>query len=141
MSNVKTSKIERLTVSDNPVWTSDKGVPYYGIQLWLENGDQGEALAKTPEDIKPGMAITYTMTSGKYGDKIKVDWRATNGTGGGSFGGGKGGPRGGNAAFALSYAKDLAVAHQANPLSGKPLTSDEIISLATKFKTWLDSNP
>ncbi len=133
----KTAKIERLTASDGPVWTSQQGVPYYGIQLWMDNGDQGDALVKTPTELTVGQELTYQNETTQYGERIKIDWAAMRG---GRPGGFRPASRGGNASFALSYAKDIAVARLSDSLS-KGMTDDEIMTLAAKFKQWLDSNP
>jgi hypothetical protein len=75
----KTAKIERLTASDGPVWTSQQGVPYYGVQLWMDNGDQGDALVKTPTELTVGQELTYQNETTQYGERIKIDWAAMRG--------------------------------------------------------------
>ena len=133
---MKTATIERVTISDGPVWTSNAGIPYYGFQLWLDNGDQGDALGRTANEYVEGQTINYNVEQTQYGMRIKVQRqnakRADTPSAAPSA-------RNANASFALSYAKDIAVAIHGDTLS-KALTTDEILAIAQKFKNWLDAN-
>ena len=93
------------------------------------NGEEGAYYAKTEEaKYKVGDEVEYDLQRTDKGNKIKI----------------KGTPKpefkkkgGSNASFALSYAKDLAVAHLAK---GNDFGAKEIIQVADVFKKWLDEN-
>lgn len=114
------------------------GTIYYH-KLVMDNGDVGEIGKKKNNAYQIGDEITYTIDATEYGNKFKEVFQ------GGNFGGGGGGKqatRGSSASFALSYAKDLAVANIAK--SDKPLEmdalADKVIHAAGKFQTWLKEN-
>ena len=103
------------------------GKPIYQVEM--SNGAIGESFNQeipvgTPED-----QLTFT-TNGTYADKVK--WIKPN-SGGGWKGGGN---RGGNESFALSYAKDIAVAHINH---GKEFKAEEVVKVADVFFNWLQS--
>jgi hypothetical protein len=130
MSETKTAKVE--DVIQIRKWESpDKSrVMFYHV-IALDNGDKGSVGKQTEGAIKVGDSLTYTID----GDKIKEVRQ--NGFGGGGFRGGR--SQGSPASFALSYAKDLAVANIGK--SDKPLEmdglADKVIATAVKFHTFL----
>lgn len=107
-------------------WTKDgKSVPIYKVDL--SDGRSGESFGK---EIPVGTPITDLIIedTGKYGIKIKLN--APKGMG---F---KGAPKG-NESFALSYAKDVYIAHLG--IIGKELNSDTMFKLADKMYEWLEN--
>lgn len=109
---------------------------YHKIEL--DNGDIGEIGKKSEGAVKVGDSITYEITATEYGNKIK-QIQPQNGFNGGGF---KGQSRGSSASFALSYAKDLAVANIA--ANNAPLALDaiaeKVLTTATRFNQWLKEN-
>lgn len=109
-------------------WISPKDgkqVPIYSVAL--SDGQGGESFGK---DIPVGTPMSEIVITANppYGNKIQ--W---NKPGGQSFGGGR--PRSGNESFALSYAKDYAVAKVTN---GKEFKGEDILKLADLFYNWLE---
>jgi hypothetical protein len=110
-------------------WTKDgKSIPIY--QVHLSDLRIGESFGKeipvgTPES-------ELAIEQGKYGLKIK--WNKPNNSGGG-FGRG-GGNRGGNESFALSYAKDLAIAYVGKDKNVEPA---KIVEWAEVFYNWMET--
>lgn len=106
-------------------WTKDgKTVPIYTVTL--SDGRSGQSFGT---EIPAGTPETELLiTEGEYGLKIKLN-KPKNGF----F---KPGLPKGNESFALSYAKDYAVAMIA---SGKDFKSELITQLADKFYDWLES--
>jgi hypothetical protein len=132
MSEQKTAKVE--DVIQIREWTNPttKQVIYYHV-IALDNGDKGSVGKKSRDAVKVGDTLTYTID----GDKIKQV--QPNGFGGGF----RGAPqKSSSASFALSYAKDIAVANINK--SDKPLEmyalADKVIATATKFNAWLKEN-
>lgn len=116
---------------------SRNGMIYYH-KLVMDNGDVGEIGKKKNNAYQIGDEITYTIDATEYGNKFKEVFQ-----GGGNFGGGGGkGSKGSSASFALSYAKDLAVANIGK--SDKPIEmdalADKVINAAGKFQAWLKEN-
>lgn len=102
------------------------GKPIYGIGL--SDGQGGESFNEVPLGT-PINELVITPNP-PYGNKIK--WNKPN-TGGG-FGGGR--QRGGNESFALSYAKDYAVASIG---VGKEWNLEYTLKMADKFYEWLEA--
>lgn len=127
-----TAKVKEIV--DVREWSGPNGMVYYH-KLVMDNGDQGELGKKKNNAFQPGDSLTYTIESTQYGNKFKEVQQ--NG-----FGGGKQQQRGSSASFALSYAKDIAVANIAK--SDKPLEMEalagKVIATAGKFNAWLKEN-
>jgi hypothetical protein len=108
-------------------WDNGKGqkVPIYKVEL--SDGTFGESFGK---EIPIGTNVSeITIEEGQYGKKFKWAAAPKNGFAGG-------GRKAGNESFALSYAKDYAVALIGQ---GKEFKSEHIIQLADKFFDWLES--
>jgi hypothetical protein len=135
MSEQKTARV--ADVIEVKSWNGPNGTIWFH-KIELDNGEIGEIGKKQENGIKVGDTLTYTAEQGQYGLKFKAV--QANGFGGGGFKGG--GSRGSTASFALSYAKDLAVANVNK--SDRPLEMDalaaKIISVAAKFNAWLKEN-
>jgi len=106
-------------------WTKDgKSVPIYSVAF--SDGQGGESFGK---EIPVGTPMSdLTIEASQYGNKVKL-----KNQGGGYSGGG--GRRSGNESFALSYAKDYAVAKVGN---GKEFKGEDILKLADLFYNWLE---
>jgi hypothetical protein len=125
---MKTAKI--TAVNGVRTWTNPQGQVFYYHSIVLDNGDSGSVGSKeqSPSWLAVGSNFDYDIE----GDKIKrVSQKPFGGGGGG------GGSRGSNASFALSYAKDFAIAKMA---SNPAIDSNAIIAVASSFKKWLDEN-
>lgn len=110
-------------------WTNSKNgsiIPIY--MIGLSDGRGGQSFGK---EIPIGTPVENLIIEdkGQYGLDFKL-----KSTGGGGFG--KGGNRGGNESFALSYAKDIAVAHINH---GKEFKSTEVVKVAEEFFNWLET--
>lgn len=117
-------------------WSSPDGqrtVYYHAIKL--DNGDEGEIGKKNENGVKVGDELNYTLEAGQYGNKIKPVQQQ-------QFGGGGNRQPSSPASFALSYAKDLAVANINKAEAPIPLDSlaDKVIATADKFNKWLKEN-
>ncbi len=108
-------------------WQKDgKSVPIYTIGF--SDGQGGESFGKEIP-IGTSMSECTIEDNGQYAKKVK--WNKPGATGG--F---KGGNRGGNESFALSYAKDIAVAHINH---GKEFKATDVVKVAEEFYTWLET--
>lgn len=107
-------------------WTKDgKSVPIYSVAL--SDGQGGESFGK---EIPVGTPMSeLILEPSSYGLKIK--WNKPGASGGGF----SGRQRSGNESFALSYAKDLAVAYIGK---GKDIAPDKVCEWADKFYSWLE---
>lgn len=137
MSEQKTSTIK--SIDGVKPFDGRNGTIYYH-KVTLDNGESGEVGKKKNNAFNIGDSFTYTSESSEYGLKFKEVFQGGGGFGGGQRGGGQ--QRGSSASFALSYAKDLAVANIAK--SDKPIDmealSAKVISAASKFQSWLKEN-
>lgn len=128
-----TAKIQSIEGAPRE-WEGAHGKVYF-YKLVMDNGDTGEIGKKKPNAFNIGDSLTYTVESGQYGNKLKEVQQ--NG-----FRGGNGQSRGSTASFALSYAKDIAVANINK--SDKPLEmaslAGKVIETAGIFNTWLKEN-
>lgn len=114
----------------------------YVHAISFDNGDNGEYLAKTMDQDKfvVGQSAEYTIEAkGEYQGVPQFKVKPYLAQQGNYTGGGGGySKRGGNnSSFALSYAKDLAVAHIG---AGRDMTSDQILKVAASFNDWLNAN-
>lgn len=122
--------MENITVKNctkSKEWDNGKGqkVPIYKVEL--TDGSHGESFGK---EIPIGTnASEITIEEGQYGKKFK--WASPKN---GFAGGGK--PKANNAAFALSYSKDWAIAQLTH---GTPVKTDDILKIADKFYDWIES--
>lgn len=122
--------METVTVTKCSKLKEWNGKPIYQVEL--SNGAIGESFNQeipigTPEtqlEIKPNPP---------YADKIK--WNKPN-TGGGGGGFNRGGQRSGNESFALSYAKDLAIAYVGKD---KTIEPTKIVEWAEVFYNWMET--
>lgn len=110
-------------------WEKDgKKVPIYKVEL--TDGRTGESFGK---EIPLGTPVDQLeLQEGQYGTKVKWN-QPRNGNGGGW---GRSAAPKGNESFALSYAKDVAVAHIGQ---GKEFKSAQILDVADAFYNWLES--
>jgi hypothetical protein len=131
MSEQKTAKVE--DVIQIREWTNptSQQVIYYHV-IALDNGDKGSVGKKSRDAVKVGDTLTYTID----GDKIKEVFQ------GNGFRGGFKAPSGSPASFALSYAKDIAVANinKSEKQLEMDALADKVISAATKFHSWLEAH-
>ncbi len=124
--DIKKSKITKVEML--PEWTGANGT-FFPHKVTFENGDIAIANKKTQNAYSEGQEIQYTLDGvDNYGNKRFKEHRES------TYSGGK---KGSNASFALSYAKDLAVAHIRNGVEYK---ADDIMKVAGKFNQWLNEN-
>ncbi len=132
-----------LEIDSTGSWDSEKyGMMYtYMVELQTMNDltFQGQANAKSetieglPYKIGEEVEFEHTESGNEYPDKLKIKKEvAGQYLGRDSTGGGKGS----NRAFALSYAKDIAVA---SITKGGNIKRSEITAMADDFVKWLDS--
>lgn len=136
MSEEKTAKVKE--VLQKRKWDGPNGTVFY-YKLELDNGDIGEIGKKKDNAIHVGETLTYTAEESDYGLKFKAV-QQSNGFGGGGFRGGA--QKGSTASFALSYAKDLAIANMAKTTEPLPLDqlANKIIATAGVFQKWMKEN-
>lgn len=131
---MKTAKIQ--TIKGTRKWDGPNGTVYY-FDVLMDNGDTGSIGKKSDSALKEGDQLTYELEESERGNKIKPVVE-NNFRGGGGFQKQPSNP----ASFALSYAKDLAVANINK--SDKPLEMDslatKVIATAEKFNNWLKEN-
>lgn len=108
-------------------WTKDgKSVPIYSVAL--SDGQGGESFGK---EIPVGTPMSeLTLEQSQYGLKIK--WNKPGSSSGGGYSARQ---RSGNESFALSYAKDLAVAYITK---GTNIEPEKVCLWADKFYAWLE---
>lgn len=136
MSETKTSKIQEVGTINR--WDGPNGTVFYHTIL-MENGDRGSIGKKHENAVKIGDTLTYQIELSDRGNKIK-EVRENNFTSGGQrFAGAQ---RGSCASFALSYAKDIAVANINK--SDKPfdmeMIAGKVVASAAIFRKWLKEN-
>lgn len=135
MSEQKTAKV--LAVLSCREWQNPKGGSIWFHKVELDNGEIGEIGKKKQDAFKIGDPLAYTSEKTEYGLKFK---EVFSGNGFGGFRGGQ--QRGSSASFALSYAKDIAVANISK--SDKPIEMEalagKVIATAAKFQAWLKEN-
>lgn len=133
MSEQKTSTVkEVLSVRE---WTGQYGTTFFH-KIELANGDIGDIGKKVSGGIKAGDSLTYTLESSEHGNRIKAVQPQGNGFGGG------GRPAQSTASFALSYAKDIAIANMAKvdkPIDMEALAG-KVIATASTFQKWMKEN-
>lgn len=129
---MKTSKVKAIARINE--WDGGNGTVFYH-DAEMENGDKISIGKKSK--LNEGDSIDYEII-GDLGQheytKAKSVIPQTNGYGGGSFKGKKGGS---NASFALSYAKDIAVAYIGKD---KQIDPDKVCQWAETFNNWLNEN-
>lgn len=106
-----------------------QGQPKPIYKVGLSDGRYGESFATEIPVGTPMGEIGIEET--QYGLKFKWAKPKANG-----FAGGFKGKQAGNESFALSYAKDVAVAHIGQ---GKEFKSAQILDVADAFYNWLES--
>ncbi len=125
---VKKSKIQKVEML--PEWSNDYGT-YYPHKVTFENGDVAIANKKSKDAFTINQEIQYEIVgqdpAGNNKFKEVQDESYTPGFK----------KQGGNASFALSYAKDLGIAHINK---GAEFGATEIIQVAEKFNKWLNEN-
>lgn len=117
------SKITKLNYSKS--WTGSHG-EMHTFDIEFENGDKGQVNAKSKEPkYKVGDSVNYTKTpNGEYPDRIKIEMQQGFQK--------KGSDR---RAFALSYAKDIAVAKIEK---GESMSTEKVFEIADKFFEWME---
>jgi len=130
-----------LEINPTGNWESQHGTMYtYSIKLQALNDTvfQGEANAKSetveglPYKIGEDVEFEHTESNNAFPDKLKIKKEGSD-----NF---QGKQKGTNRSFALSYAKDLAIARMTTPdFPGDHHTTKDIIEQADKFVAWLDS--
>jgi len=104
------------------------GKPIYEVEL--SNGAGGQSFNVDIPIGTPENELTFTP-NGSYPDKIV--WNNPNKQ---KSGFNKGGNRGGNESFALSYAKDIAIA---KITKGQDIKASDIIMVAEEFYKWMET--
>ena len=74
------SKIK--SIQPNGTWESRNGT-MFKFEIGLEDGTSGEVNSKTIDRWNVGDEVEYTVTPGKYGDRLKLDKAGFANTGGG----------------------------------------------------------
>lgn len=124
---ITTSRIK--AVKEVKEWSNDYGT-FYQHLIEMLNGDKIEISKK--KKYEPGQELTYEIvgdpgqhefTKAKTAQKPQDHFKAGKGS---------------NASFALSYAKDIAIAAYEN--GGDKLSTDNILAVASKFNKWLNEN-
>jgi len=117
--------------SHGTMWTY-----FVQIQTMDDKTFRGEANSKSenindlPYKIEDEVEFEHTESQGEYPDKLKIQKEGQS-----QYSGNK--AKGNNRSFALSYAKDLAVARIAS--SGLANDTEVIIKQADAFVKWLDN--
>ena len=75
-----TSKIK--SIQPNGTWESRNGT-MFKFEIGLEDGTSGEVNSKTIDRWNVGDEVEYTVTPGKYGDRLKLDKAGFANKGGG----------------------------------------------------------
>jgi len=124
-------------------WDGEHG-RMYTFNIRLANDDVGEINSKSEggEKFNIGTEITYEITKGQFGNKIKIVQaqgapsvqnnpiiQPTPGTSTIQIASPQ--PDSRNVSFALSYSKDLVV--------GKAISVVELFSMAYRIKNWMDN--
>lgn len=123
-------------------WNGTNGTIFYH-SIQLDNGDAGSLGKKSEGAVKEGDQITYKLEHGDFGNKIKEIPTAPAGRGSGSGYSFNVGRKSSTASFALSYAKDLAVANIAKadrPMELNEALAKRITNVASIFQQWLSEN-
>ena len=127
-----------LEIDSTGSWEGQHGVMYtYMVKLQTMNDltFQGVANAKSetieglPYKVGEEVEFEHTESGNEYPDKLKIKKEGSDNY--------SGKQKGNNRSFALSYAKDLAVAKIEKGEPGQETTV--IIEQADKFVAWLDS--
>ncbi len=134
-----------LEIESSGSWESQHGTMYtYLMKLETQNGltFRGQANAKSetkeglPYKVGEDVEFEHEESNSSYPDKLKIKKEGADNYGGG------GKMKGNNRSFALSYAKDLAVArintNNTTEINAHAKTQD-IIDQADTFVAWLDS--
>ncbi len=140
-----------LEIDSTGSWEGQHGVMYtYMVKLQTMNDltFQGVANAKSetieglPYKVGDEVEFEHTESGNEYPDKLKIKNEVAGQYLGREGRDSTGGGKGSNRAFALSYAKDLAVArintNNAAEINAHAKTRD-IIDQADTFVKWLDS--
>lgn len=77
-----TSKIK--SIHPNGTWESRNGT-MFKFEIGLEDGTSGEVNSKTIDRWNVGDEVEYTVTPGKYGDRLKLDKAGYANKGGGGY--------------------------------------------------------
>ena len=129
-----------LEIIYKDMWEGQYGTMYtFNIKLQTMNDltFQGVANAKSetieglPYKVGEEVEFEHTESGNEYPDKLKIKKEGQE-----NYSGGK--QKGNNRSFALSYAKDLAVARLKHDTNVHTDT-ETIIKQADKFVAWLDS--
>jgi hypothetical protein len=129
----KISKIK--SVQGAGTWNGKDGTLYYKYDYVMEDGEHFNGSHLTPDKFSVGEEVEYEITSvhQTYGKNAKL---SKPGSSNAPFKGGGGKKGGSNKAFALSYAKDLAIAYINK---GVDFTPEQIVENAKVFDNYLES--
>lgn len=129
----KISKVK--SVQGDGDYTNDYGT-FYKFEYHFEDGTVLSASHKTNNgNFKAGDEVEYEVKgTNEYGSYGKVSKPQENNYQGGGF---KTKQSGSTSSFALSYAKDLAVAHISK---GNEFKTEDILKVASAFNKWLKEN-
>lgn len=125
-------KVSKVTsIVGDGTWNTKDGMLMYKYQYEMEDGGKLSASHQSENKFAIGDEVEYeikgTNTYGSYGSVSKPFQG-----GGNSF---TSKVKGNNRSFALSYAKDIAIAFIEK---GQAFDRDKIIETAETFNTWLD---
>lgn len=111
-------------------WTKEGQAPVPIYLIGFSDGQAGESVGKEIPVGTPMSECVITPNSNpEYASRVK--WNKPNA--GGGF---KGGNRGGNESFALSYAKDIAIAYIDK---GQTIAPEKITGWAETFYQWMET--
>jgi hypothetical protein len=126
---MKKAKITNVEILES--WSNSYGT-FYPHKVTFDNGDVAIANKVTEHAYTIGQELTYELNGqDKQGNNRFKEVEEQPTYSGGNF------KKGGNASFALSYAKDIAVAYINN---SKPISTNDIIIMAKDFNEWLNNN-
>ncbi len=124
----KTSKVQQVEMLQE--WTHQaSGDTMYPHKVMFENGDIAIANKKTPNAYTTGQEIKYKITGQDNMGNNKFSEVQENKPWGQK--------QQSTASFALSYAKDMAIARIEK---GSDVKSEDVLKVATMFNEWLQAN-
>lgn len=115
------------------------GVTYF-FTIEMENGDKGDIAKKSPDAIKPGMELKYTLETNARGFQTIKEFKPNSGR---SYGNKAAPAVQSNAALSLSLAVQLAVANigkATEPIKLENGLGQRVMSIASQFNGWLKEN-
>lgn len=135
---IKTAKCIKAEPTGR-TWSAN-GKTYHVHSIEMENNDKGEYSSAYPDQGKfiQGAVTTYEYhpATGNFPAKLKPKQSDQGGGGNGKYQAKNG--HGNVASFALSYAKDIYIAHQSH-ITDKAFTTEHMFTLADRMHDWLKS--